>query len=268
MENKVLRELAITEYQIIGSYNDDNISNEVISDIDAQDKEIYDNNDIEIYNRILDHFREVFKKFKDDKRIEITDFKCGVKQANVPYRWKYKDIMKGYLYDDNNEKVFFIDQLQKYSTIKIDTIAFIDNNFMEITMNYYFNFGDLDKSYRQIDFKEVLTSIKKDVDDYRNEGNYYKSLKRLNSYFKLQNKSNKKLLKLINSNYGKKAKEKSNFETLLYVMENKSKFNKQDIKTANKNNLSFQEIKDRIEQLTKEINNEDLKTEIDKYKLW
>jgi hypothetical protein len=55
MEHKILKELAITEYEIIGSYDDPNINNNVISDIDAQNKIIYDNNNLDIYYKILDH---------------------------------------------------------------------------------------------------------------------------------------------------------------------------------------------------------------------
>lgn len=268
MENKILKELSLTEYEIIGSYDDPNINNNVISDIDAQNKEIYDDNDVEIYKRILEHFKEVFKKFKNNKRIVITDFKCGIGKGNIPYRWKYKDIQRGYLYDDNNEKIYFIDQLQKQSIIKIDILAFIKSNFIEITMNYYFNFGDIDKSYQSYTLEDIITSIKKDVIELREEGNYYKSLKRLNSYNRLKNKSNKNLIKIINSNFGILSRNKTLLEGLLYAMENKSKFNKEDIKSANTDNLTKEEIKNKIDDIDKEINSEELIKMIDKYKLF
>jgi hypothetical protein len=268
MENKILKELSLTEYEIIGSYDDPNINNNVISDIDAQNKIIYDDNDIEIYKRILEHFKQVFKNFKNNKRIVITDFKCGIGKGNKPYRWKYKDIQRGYLYDDNNEKIYFIDQLQKQSIIKIDILAFIKSKFIEITMNYYFNFGDIDKSYQSYKFEDILTSLKKDIIELREEGNYYKSLKRLNSYNRLINKSNKILLKIINSKYGILSRNKTLLEGLLYVMENKNKFNKEDIKIANNDNLTKEEIKKKIDDIDKEINSEELKRLIDKYKLY
>jgi predicted nucleotide-binding protein (sugar kinase/HSP70/actin superfamily) len=104
MEKKILNQLCITEYEIIGSYADKNISREVVSDIDTQDIEIFNNDDIATYNKILEHFRDVFKKYKDNKSVVITDFKCGVDKANVPIRWKYNDIMRGYTYLDENKK--------------------------------------------------------------------------------------------------------------------------------------------------------------------
>jgi len=275
MEGKILKELAITEYEIIGSYDDPNINNNVISDIDAQNKIIFstgddNDNNLDDYNKILDHFRDVFKLFKNNKRIVITDFKCGIGNANIPYRWNYKTIMKGIQYDDNNIKVYFIDQLQKHSVIKIDILAYIpaQKEYTEITMNYYFKFGDNDTSYQPATFDDVLTSIKKDVLELRTEGNYYKSLKRLNSYNKLLKKSNKKLIKTINSNYGIKAREKSNLTNLLYVLENKNKFNKTDTKNANPTNLTIPQIKNKIDQLDKEINSNELLNLIDKYKLY
>jgi hypothetical protein len=270
MEQTILKELSITEYEIIGSYNDPNINNDVISDIDAQNKEIYNNNELETYNKILDHFKYLFKLFKNNKRIVITDFKCGVGKANIPYRWNYKSIMKGFQYEDNNNKVYFIDQLQKHSVIKIDILAYIPkyNEYMEITMNYYFNFGNIDKSYHAYTFDDILTAIKKDVYELREEGNYYKSLKRLNSYNRLLKKNNKNLIKIINSEYGIKSREKSKLSNLLYAMENKSKFNKNDIKNVNNKNLTIPDIKNKIDELDKEINSNSLLELIKKYKLY
>jgi len=272
MEHKILKELSITEYELIGSFNDNNINNNVISDIDAQNKIIYDDNSIDTYNNILNHFRDIFKLFKNNKRIVITDFKCGLNNVNIPYRWNYKTIKKGYQYDDNDNKINFIDQLQKYSVIKIDILVYIlkTNEYTEITMNYYFNFGNYDKSYYQYTLKDTITSIKKDVLDLRIEGNYYKSLKRLNSYNKLVKKSNKNLIKIINSSYGIKSRQKSNLTNLLYVMENKNKFNKKDIKNVmNSLNISsLPEIIKRIDELDDEINSDELLELIKKYKLY
>ena len=270
MEHKILKELAITEYEIIGSYDDPNINNNVISDVDAQNKIIYDNNNLDIYYKILDHFKDIFKLFKNNKRIVITDFKCGVGKANIPYRWNYKTIMKGYQYEDNNNKVYFIDQLQKHSVIKIDILSYIPkyNEYLEITMNYYFNFGNIDKSYNEYSFDDILIDIRKDASELRIEGNYYKSLKRINSYNRLIKKSNKNLIKIINSEYGIKSREKSKLSNLLYVLENKNKFDKNDIKNVNNKNLNITEIKNKIDELDKEINSNSLLDLINKYKLY
>jgi len=267
MIKSILNILSFTEYDIIGSYDDPNINNNVISDIDAQEFKIFDNNSIRIYNEILEHFKNIFKKFKNNKRVVITDFKCGIGKANVPYRWEYKDIQRGYQYDDQNNKIYFINQLEKQSIIKIDILLFVNNEFIEITMNYYFNLGN-NKSFKEDNKNDILINLHRDAKDYRNDGNYYKSLKRLNSYYKILEKSNKKLLELINSNYGRKSKQKALLEGLLYAMENKGKFNKKDIKSANLDNLTKDGIKEKIDQLDKEINSEELLKLINKYKLY
>ena len=112
---KYLNIISINEYKIIGSYTDPNIKPEVISDIDGQDYEIFENNNLETYKKIEDHFKNVFKKLKDNKRAVITDFKCGIDNTNTPYRWKYKDIQRGYLYDENGNKIMkleFVNSLE------------------------------------------------------------------------------------------------------------------------------------------------------------
>jgi len=272
MEKKILNQLCISEYEIIGSYADKNINRDVVSDIDTQDIEIFNNDDITTYNKILEHFRDIFKKYKDDKRVVITDFKCGVDNANVPIRWKYNDIMRGYTYLDNNKKAYFIDQLQKHSIIKIDILAFVNDKYMEITQNYYFRFlkGNKTKtSFTIPNIKEILISLKKDVIKYRNEKKrYYKSLKRLNSWYKLQNKVNDKLLSVINSDYGRKAVEMSDYENLLYVIKNKKLFNIDDINKANPDNLTKKQIENKIQQLDKEINSKELLKIIKQNKLY
>lgn len=257
---KILRIISINEYEIIGSYTDDKIKRTVVSDIDGVDTEDFDYNDKTTLDFILKHFQEVYKKFKNNKRIVITDFKCGVGNANVPYRWTYRDIMRGYLYHEN-KRVYFIDQLLKKSVIKIDVLAFTYKHFKEITMNYYFIFGR-DSSFRKKDINEVKIDLKKDALQLRDEGNYYKALKRLHSYNRLIGKDDKDLISVINSNYGIKSRDKNKLTTLLYAMNNRSKFNREDIDTANKDKLTKKQIENKIKDLDLEINNEYLKNKL------
>ena len=250
--NKLLTILSISEYKIIGSKADPNINDEVISDIDTQDieKEKIDKNDI------LKHFQDVFKTLKNSSNIIITDFKCGYNtQMERPYRWNYKDIMRGYQYDEENNKIYFIDELKKYSIIKIDIIIYINNDILELTMNYYFK-GNYNKKSKN----EIIKELKEDIKELKNEGNYYKALKRFNSLNKIKEKKNKKLLDIINSEYGIMAKDKSRLETLLYLMKNHpKKFNLTEIK--NKYNVKTKpEIENLINDLNTKINNSYLKT--------
>lgn len=241
---KVLNILAINEsdIDIIGSFNDPNINKNVVADIDTQSITEFDNDGLTVYQSILKHFQNVFKLLKSNKYITITDFKCGIGNANQPYRWTYKDIMRGFKYEDNNVKIQFIDQLQKHSIIKIDTILFYNKEFIELTMNYYFKYGNNNQSFDKKDKSQILTELKNDAIKYDNEGNHYKALKRLNSYYRLKGKNNKRLLKVINSDIGVKVKDKSRLETLLYVLKNKTNFSKETISIVNKNNYSIKQI--------------------------
>ena len=268
--NKTLKIISIGEYTIIGSKADKNINSNVISDIDSQSFKEYDKGEITIYNKILQHFKNVFKELKNNKKVLLTDFKCGIKEANQPYRWTYNQIMKGYQYDDNHRKVMFIHQLEKHSIIKIDTIILYYNQFIDLTMNYYFIFGkerQTETSFLKKEKEDILTDLKKDVREYQDKGDYYKSLKRLNSYYKVNGKTNNKLIEVINSNYGKKSKEKSRLKSLLYVLLNKNSFDKEDIKKANKEGLTKKQIRNKIEELEDDINSEELLKLIKKYKL-
>lgn len=250
MDKKTIKILTITEYdnkfKIIGSRADPNINNEVISDIDTQ--EII--NDID-YDDILKHFQKVFKKLKNNKKIIITDFKTGWNNlTQKPYRWNYKTIQQGYQYDEENTKINFIDTLKQKSIIKIDTIIYLDKEYIELTMNYYFNYKDNSKSYEKKSKKEILTDINEDIIKYKNGGNYYKALKRLNSLLKILGKTDKELINIINSSIGILAKEKSRLETLLYLKEN----------TKIKIKETKEYIVNKIEELNKKINTNKLKS--------
>lgn len=251
LEN-ILSILSISEYKIIGSKGDPDINDEVISDIDTQDIEL---NSKLNFNDILKHFQNVFKILKKSKTVIITDFKCGYNsEKDKPYRWKYIDIKRGYQYDEENNKVYFIDELKKYSIIKIDTIIYNNNEYIELTMNYYFKF-----TYKKKIKQEILKDLKEDIKEYKNDGNYYKALKRLHSYNKILGKKDIKLINIINSKYGILAKQKSRLETLLYLMKYHSGFfnlekekEKYNIKTKN-------DIIERIKEIDKELNNNELK---------
>lgn len=241
--NKVLNILSINEYDIIGSKADKNIQDIVISDIDTQD--IEEDSDIN-YDDILKHFQNVYTILKNNPNIIITDFKSGYNQlTNRPYRWTYKTIKKGYQYDEENNKVYFIDTLKIKSIIKIDVIIYTSirndtNEYIELTMNYYFKNQYLN-TYNKKSKKDIINELKNDIKELKEDGNYYKALKRLNSLYKIQSKKPpKKLIEIINSKYGLMAKDKSKLETLLYLI---------NIKNTNKH---INEIKKEYQVKTKE----------------
>ena len=140
--NEILELLSINEYDIIGSKKDPNIKDEVISDIDAQEITFT------TYEDILKHFQDIFKILKSSKNIIITDFKSGYNHlTELPYRWDYKTIMRGFQYDTEGNKIDFIDTLKIKSIIKIDTVIYYNKEFIEMTLNYYFSFPNHKKTY-------------------------------------------------------------------------------------------------------------------------
>lgn len=253
--NKIIKILTITDYRIIGSKGDPNINDNVISDIDLQDLNTNNN-----YEDILKHFQEVFETLKKSSNMIIADFKCGYNNnTNRSYRWIYKTIMRGYQYDEENNKVYFIDELKKYSIIKIDVVLKFNEDIIEITMNYF-----IKGTFKRQTTKDIIKKLKDDINKYNKDGNYYKALKRLISIYRLNKKQNtkkyKKVVDIINSEYGLMARDKSRLETLLLLMKYyPSSLNLTKIK--NKYNVrTKQDVFNRIEEYNKKINDSYLKT--------
>jgi len=223
-----LKYLSIKEYDIIGTYADDRVKYK--SDIDLQEYIDTDNRDINIYNNILIHFQNIFKKYKQINNTYIIDFKCGVSSGNYPIRWNYNSIMNGYQIIED-DKINFIDCLQNQSIIKIDVIIKDSNNiFNEISYNYYFNFDDL-KTYDLKNIEQVKTEIILDAKKY-NIINKYKALKRYYSYYKLDDDipNQNRVLKLINSNLGIQYQCINQLDLILLIINNEFKpYDKKDI---------------------------------------
>lgn len=262
--DKILKLLSINEYSIIGSKDDPNINDNVISDIDTQEISFT------TYDDVLKHFQNIYKILKKSKNIIITDFKSGYNHlTDLPYRWTYKTIMNGYQYDTENNKIDFIETLKNKSIIKIDTIIYINKEFIELTMNYYFTFPN-NKTYKNKSKNDIAKELIKDIKEYKKDGNYYKALKRLNSLYKIQSKTTtskyKQLIDMINSDYGLMAKDKSRLETLLYIIDNHNNFLKIELKDIkNKYNVKTRnDIVNKINELNNNINNNNLKKFVNK----
>jgi hypothetical protein len=192
---EVINLLQIKEAMKIGSSKDPRVR--FASDIDLQE---FIN--VGSYDDILQKFQQKFRLAKRSKNIWITDFKCGIDVNNIPYRWSYDDIMNGYQIH-NNEKIYFIDQFKKQSIIKLDVVALIHGQLIEFSNNYYFTIGN----YTTQPYKsnEIKKSLILDAIEYQQADMYFKSLKRLFSFYKLINNRSEqaKLLKIFNSNIGK-----------------------------------------------------------------
>ena len=175
----------------------------------------------EMYELILDLFREKFRTAYKSKNIWITDFKCGVLAGGKPIRWKKEDIAKGYQIIEDN-KIYFVDCLQEKSTIKLDAISLINGLFHEFSEIYFITFGDY-KTYEPEYTKKVNieTSLLKDVKAYTEKGNYMKTLKRLFAYLRISEKDPALLQSLVsffNSSVGELSSYKSDLELVSIML--------------------------------------------------
>lgn len=217
-KNQVISFLEIVNRaEVIGSYANKNIY--YPSDVDLQQyitvKELGD-------KELLEEFQNKYKIAESNKDIYIMDFKCGIYNSE-PLRWNKDTIQQGYQLINNNRQISFISALNMVSTIKLDVIAFINNVFVEFSCNYYLIHdidGKIHKSFENKETDEILLSLKLDVVKYNNEGNYFKSLKRLTALRKLQNLSIDKFVRFFNSKIGKLNYLLNGIDIIVQVMQN------------------------------------------------
>ena len=119
-------------------------------------------------------FIELFKKVKKMKNVFITDFKNGYINGNIPLRWNFKTVDNGFQVGADEKIHFFVEQFTlENNKIKIDILAFENNEFIEFSCNYYVNKQTFD-TY-------VFTSLMIDAKRYYLEKKYMKMLKRIYS---------------------------------------------------------------------------------------
>lgn len=276
----ILNKFTFLEYNILGSASDKQIK--FASDIDVESFNISKTNEIKDYNKILKHFQHYIYILKKNKDIYFLDFKAGNFINNVPLKWTEEDILRGYTIIEDTKK-YFIDILQKPSIIKIDLLVKTNNNnYEEISVNYYFTFGDYSTSTQTQDTSEISKSLYTDFKNYIKKEDYYKALKRLYSYYKINNKDIKPILKILNSKYGLYYTYINNLDIILKLIE--LNINNKDIMDyinniinniseqkfisifqSIKNNLDIDLINNSINNIKQLINNK-IKNKINKLK--
>ena len=182
------------------------------------------NRTLEVYECVLDVFREKYRNAHACKTVWITDFKCGILAGGKPIRWTRESINAGYQFIEDR-KVMFVDCLQQKSIIKMDVISLVDGLFTEFSEMYFINFGDF-KTYDPITTKKenIETNLLLDVQSYASDGNYYKALKRLFAYLRLSESNPyvlNSLVKFFNSKVGELASYKSDLELITIMLEQK-----------------------------------------------
>ena len=219
---EVILLMKMNEIDIIGSYSDTNLK--YFSDIDLEEFV----KTKRTYSQILKLFQYKYTKALSNPNMWVTDFKSGFYNGK-PIKWSYDELMDGYKYIDSI-RIPFIDTLTQISIIKFDLVILLDDIYVEITTNYYFDFTNKNKTYREQNREQKL------LYDYKllKEDNFYKALKRLYSYYKLTgNKEYQKiLLKIFNSKFGFLNKQISGLKTIELLLQNDKKPKKKDIINA------------------------------------
>lgn len=188
-KSTIINLLKISDATLIGSSAVDEIKYK--SDIDIMELNKFARSS-DIYENILDMFRQKYKKASKLKGVFITDFKCG-RLAGDPIRWDKHSIKQGYQYIED-KKINFVDCLQQKSIIKMDIVALINDLFVEFSDNYYFIFGTFKTTPLLSSKSEISKGLLKDRKSYWSQKKYFKSLKRLFSYFKLTGETEKQNL--------------------------------------------------------------------------
>lgn len=179
---------------------------------------------VEVYECVLDLFREKYRTAHQSKTLWITDFKCGTLPGGKPIRWTKESINAGsQVIEDTTVK--FIDCLQEKSIIKMDLIGMIDGLFHEFSEMYFIQFGDY-KTYDPIALKKenIETNLLSDMKYYAENENYYKALKRLFAYLRMSGKDaslQKMLVDFFNSSVGELSSYKSDLELISILLEQK-----------------------------------------------
>jgi hypothetical protein len=263
--------------EVIGSKADTDLR--YFSDIDLQEFVKTD----KTHTDILKFFQDIFVEVNETPNVYITDMKAGF-YSGKPLKWSYNEIMQGFKRFDNKLKITFQSALTQDSVIKLDLVAFLDGEYIEITTNYYFDFEDRNKTFRELSEEELKKKLLYDARILKSESNIYKSLKRLYSYYELvgNKKGKKELLKLFNSPVGHLNKLDNSLKTISLLINNDKKPVKSDIVKAiykirdnlkpytdapllnNLDNLTFDKIDSRVNKTIKQLSDVVTK-ETDKY---
>jgi hypothetical protein len=184
------------------------------------------------YSQVLKFFQDKFKEIRSSQDMYITDFKAG-HYAGRALKWSYNDIQRGFKRFDNDLKITFESVLTQDSVIKLDLVVLLEDRYIEITTNYYFNFGNGKQTYSQLSTDDIKNKLLYNERELK-ATDYYKSLKRLYSYYSLtgNKKGQSELKELFNSDIGYLNKQLNSLKTISLLINNEKKPVKEKIVKA------------------------------------
>lgn len=175
--------------------------NEYYSDIDLiTDVKNMINDD----EKTFDRFKEICEYFDNHNDYEFIEFK--IQTETDKKKW-------------NTLNQFNFETFKKYDDVsfyKIDLICYVNFRYIEVSC-----------IYSNEEEKEVVESLNEDIENYIEEGKYYKALKRTYSkYAEDPDKYSKELVELqefFNGEYGTYYNISSNLDTIMKLIEYKEK---------------------------------------------
>jgi len=160
-------------------------------------------------------FKKMMKNIKSRKDdIYFIEFMCGVDENKNPLKWSIDEVIKGY-----KDKYKLMDVLDEYSIIKIEIVAYINNEFIPFSDVFHFQIGSKGVNQAKITL-DTVPSLSKEVKKYYEAENYMKVLKRLFiiSQVKKNKNDSEKLINIFESDIGMVYKVKSDITTILKVL--------------------------------------------------
>lgn len=199
------------------------------------------------YDAVYQMFKEKYNEAYKNDKVWISDFKCG-NHKSIPIRWDLQSINDGYKIIDDIKYEFTACLAQK-SMIKMDVLALVNGILNEFSEVYFVSFGKHNNYFSELNTKkELKIGIYNDALEYKEKGKFYKSLKRLFAYLRLDETVNakkiKKLLKWFNSPIGKLATLKGDLEELELLL------------TQTFRPVDDKVIKDQLEHIKKNVSDE------------
>ena len=135
-------------------------------------------------------------------------------------RWKAKDVLNGYLTLRNGDKFTLEQAFITPAIVKVDVIAYVQNSkYTDFSVIYqFFN----NNKVLNDGMMKIEPSLKENVLDYFNDGNYFKMSKRMFALAKLKNweKDFKVLGQMFNGDLGRIYSVFGDIGTMLYIFQN------------------------------------------------
>jgi len=223
--------LSHNKVNVVGSAN-------IRKNIYYSDYDLFEGLNDKNINKIIKHFKDIFKQIKKHKSAIVSDFKCGRDHKGNAIRWTYKDIIKGHKHDITFREALLMDAI-----IKIDIIVFLNSRFLEITEVYNINY--------KMDDQHIIEEYERLI----KEDKQFKALKKVFSVMKRHPTKNKdkmdKMTEFFNSKTGLLYRVMSDVKTIITVLQlGNDKFKLDDI------NDSLNMLKEQLSsfQITNNLN--------------